>query len=159
MIDGMDPKELRRREKRYRVIKRAKIVFGSLVIDCIVLNISKNGACVKTLVEVAVPEHVVLSFPNGGAFRAHRRWSKDHEVGFSLNGPAPLTGQDRLLAIAAFDALSMNAPQRPISILRDAGFFDDPALGSAADEAEAAYSRMLDVLQARITLRSMIPNE
>jgi hypothetical protein len=155
----MDPTELRRREGRYRVIKRAKIVFGNSVIDCIVLNISKNGACIKTLAEVAVPEHVVLSFQNGGSFRAHRRWSKDHEFGFSLNGPAPLTGQDRLLAISAFDALSMCAPQRAISILRAAEFFDDPTLGAAADEAEAAYGRLLDVLQARITLRSIIPKE
>jgi len=73
MIDEMDPRGLRRREERYRVIKGAKIIFGETVIDCLVLNISRSGACIKTLSEVAVPEYVILSFPNGGSFRAQRR--------------------------------------------------------------------------------------
>jgi hypothetical protein len=159
MVDGLDPNELRRREGRYRVIKGAKIVFGSTVIDCIVLNISKGGACIKTLADVAVPEHVILSFPNGGSFSAHRRWAKDREIGFLLNGPSPLSAQDRLLAIAARDALSISPPQRPISTLRAAGFFDDPALAAAADEAEAAYNRLLGLLQERIALKSIMPDK
>ena len=158
MEDGMDPKELRRREGRYRVLKGAKITFGNTVVDCIVLNISKSGACVKTLADVAVPEHVILAFANGGSFSAHRRWARDREIGLQLNGPAPLSVQDRLLAVTARDALSISPPQRSISTLRAAGFFDDPALAAAADEAEAAYNRLLGLLQERIALKSLVPD-
>jgi hypothetical protein len=154
----MDPKEHRRREERYRVIKAAKLIFGNSEIGCIVVNISKSGACIKTLAEVAVPEHVILKFPHDGSFRAHRVWSKGQEFGFSLNGLAPLSRQDQLLAISALNALSMSAPHTPISILRDAGFFDDPALAAAADEVEAAYGRLFEQLQSRIALKSIIPN-
>jgi len=159
MIDEMDPRGLRRREERYRVIKGAKIIFGETVIDCLVLNISRSGACIKTLSEVAVPEYVILSFPNGGSFRAQRRWSKDREVGFLLTGPAPLSGAHRLLAISARDALSINNPKKPISTLRAEGFFNDPALAAAADEVEAAFGRLLAILQERIALKPMGPSE
>ena len=158
MVEGMDPKELRRREVRYRVIKAATLIFGDLEIDCIVVNISKGGACVKTLAEVALPEHVILKFQNDGSFRAQRIWSKGQEFGFSLTGLAPLSGRDQFLAISALNALSMSAPRTPINILRDAGFFDDPTLAAAADEVDAAYGRLLDQLQSRIAMKSIIPN-
>jgi hypothetical protein len=81
------------------------------------------------------------------------------EMGFVLEGPAPLTQQAALLALSAFEALPSNDLEEPIRILRDARFFDDPVLGQAAEEIEAAYARFKTVLRARISLKPLESND
>jgi hypothetical protein len=154
-----DKIEDERREKRHGLIKRAKIVVGNSVIDCAVVNVSTSGARVRTGAVVVVPEHVVLRFSGGSAFVAQRRWSRGMEMGFVLNGPAPLTEHAALTALSAFEALPSNDLEAPIRILRDARFFDDPVLGQAAEEVEAAYARFKAILRARIALKPLEPND
>ena len=55
----------RRTEHRARAIKSGKLVYGGFsptVIDCIVHDLSEDGACVETEVMVEVPESLTLVF-------------------------------------------------------------------------------------------------
>jgi hypothetical protein len=149
----------KRRERRHAVIKRAKIVFGGSIIDCLVVDVSTCGARVCTSALVLVPELVVLRFSGGSAFIAHRRWSRGMEMGFMFEGPAPLTEHAASVASQAFEALPSHALEEPIRILRDARFFDDPELDRAAEQLEDAYARFKTILEARISLKPFEPNE
>src|ERR1035437_3166874 len=66
---------------------------------------------------------------------------------------------DWLISGSAFEALPSNDLEAPIRILRDARFFDDPVLGQAAEEVEAAYARFKTILRARIALKPLEPND
>src|ERR1035437_9621825 len=129
-----DKIEDERREKRHGLIKRAKIVVGNSVIDCAVVNVSTSGARVRTGAVVVVPEHVVLRFSGGSAFVAQHRWSRGMEMGFVLNGPAPLTEHAALLALSAFPAYQ---PISPLCVDGPAGE-SGGACGGAAERADHA---------------------
>jgi hypothetical protein len=143
----------RRGETRHRVIKRAQIIFQNSVIDCTVLDVSTNGARVRTNAIVITPEQVIVQFRGGGAFFARRRWSRGMEMSFVFDRPAPLNQNAALVALSAFEALSAKGLEEAVRILRVSGFFDDPVLGQAAEEAEAAYARFETALRARVISR------
>jgi PilZ domain len=153
MSGSIDPADQRRRETRTGVIKRAKIVFGRSVIDCVVLDVSPGGARVRTEVVVSMPEQVVLRFSGGSAYVAQLQWALGTELGYRFDGLAPLAEDVASLALSAFNALPANDLEAPMRLLRSARFFDDPALTRAAEDAEAAYARFKAALKARITFQ------
>jgi hypothetical protein len=139
----------RRGETRQRVIKGAQLIFSNTVIDCTVLDVSTTGARVRTAAVVVTPELVILQFRGGGAFHARRRSSLGMEISFSFDRPAPLAGNAALVAVAALNVLPGKGLREAVRILRSAAFFDDPVLGQAAEEAEAAYARFEAALGER----------
>jgi hypothetical protein len=149
MDPSIDEAPDRRRETRHRVIKSAQMIFQNSVIDCAVLDVSTSGARVRTGAIVITPELVILQFRGGGAFYARRRSSLGMEISFSFDRPAPLAGNAALVAVAALNVLPGKGLQEAVRILRSAAFFDDPALGQAAEEAEAAYARFEAALGER----------
>jgi hypothetical protein len=139
----------RRREARDRVIKGAQLIFHNSVIDCTVLDVSTTGARVRTAAVVVTPELVIVQFRGGGAFYARRRSSLGMEISFSFERPAPLAENAALVAVAALNVLPGKGLEEAVRILRAAAFFDDPVLGHAAEEAEAAYARFEAALGER----------
>jgi hypothetical protein len=139
----------RRRETRDRVIKSAQMIFHDSVIDCTVMDVSPNGARVRTSAVVVTPEQVILQLRGGAAFFARRRWARGMEISFIFDGPAPLREHAAIMASSALEALPAKGLEKAIGILRAAAFFDDPVLGHAAEEAEAAYARLEAALNQR----------
>lgn len=79
-----------RRPGRCRMFKPAQIAFGASVLDCVLLDISPDGAqaCLKASVEM--PEVVTLRLPWGASRSVRRCWQQGAHVGFEVVGTAPL---------------------------------------------------------------------
>ena len=73
----------RRKIPRLRVTKDAKIVLGtSLMIDCVVHDLTTVGARVEIQDAIDLPEVVDVTFDGGHTFRSCRlRWRKSNEGG------------------------------------------------------------------------------
>ena len=140
----------RRGANRDRVIKSAQMIFHDSVIDCIVMDISADGAKVRTSSVVVVPEQLVLQLRGGASFFARRTWSRGLEISFAFDGSRPLAENATLVALSALEALRAKGLGEATRILRAAGFFEDPVLGQAAEDAEAAYARF----EAALTVRA-----
>ena len=145
--------DTRRRDARTGVLKRAKIAFGRVVIDCVVLDVSSSGARVRTDVVATIPEQVVLRFSGGGAYVASVQWTLGTELVFAFDSLAPLAEDVASLALSAFNALPANDLDIPIRLLRSVRFFDDPVLAKATEAAEAAYAHFKTTLKERIHFR------
>ena len=83
---GLLPVE-RRREKRSRTLKLGKLLYGGVnptVIDCLIFNMSENGARVEISVMIDVPEVFFLR-TNGNIERlARRRWGLGNQMGIEF---------------------------------------------------------------------------
>jgi hypothetical protein len=140
----------RRRSTRQTVLKRANLIAGEQVYDCVVLDSSATGARVSTGSVVPLPDRIELRFPSGASLPAVIRWSRGAEIGleFMAEG-ATLRDQAAELAWAAYEQLRDGRLDKAMRMLRTENFFDDPALRAAAVEAEEAYNRLESVLRQR----------
>ena len=134
---------------RQAVLKGAQIVFGQSVIDCLVLNISGTGARVRTGAVVQVPEQVTLRFRGGAVAIATRRWARGAEIGFSMDAAVSLAEEPARLAWRIYESIRHRPLDEPLRLLGERSFFDDVALRTAAEEAEAAWLRFEALLVAR----------
>jgi hypothetical protein len=76
--------EERRKLARHTVLKSAKIMFGnqSSLIDCIVCNITSDGACLNFTATMPTAESLALSFDNFRSTRACRViWRQPDRLG------------------------------------------------------------------------------
>lgn len=69
--------EDRRKSERRRVLRRGRIVFrkGHSAIDCVLMNLSDHGACLRGPAMLVVPKHFELRIENGPSYdveTAHR---------------------------------------------------------------------------------------
>jgi hypothetical protein len=78
-----------RRPGRTRVIKAAQIAFDGSVLDCVLLDISPNGAQVYLPAPVDVSDLVTLRLPDGEALDMRRRWRNGARIGFEFARTAP----------------------------------------------------------------------
>jgi hypothetical protein len=140
----------RRRSTRQTVLKRATLIAGEQVYDCVVLDSSATGARVSTGAVVPLPDRVELRFPSGASLQAAIRWSRGAEIGleFMAEG-ASLRDQAAELAWSAYEQLRDGRLDKAMRVLRAENFFDDPALRVAALEAEEAYARLEAALRQR----------
>jgi hypothetical protein len=76
----------RRKHRRSRVLKSAKLVLGSSsVIDCVVRNLTNNGARVLVSNATTLPEHLHLTFDNGRTSYACKVvWRRLDETGLEF---------------------------------------------------------------------------
>jgi len=79
-----------RRGRRNARFERARITFEGLAFDCLVENLSDNGARVRFGNPIALPELFVLRFQDGRSRPVERRWADTRVVGirYSDAGPA-----------------------------------------------------------------------
>jgi len=76
--------EDRRQLARNSVLKSAKIVYEnqSSLIDCIVCNLTSNGACLRFATTMHAPESFELSFDNFRSTRiCHVAWRQTDTLG------------------------------------------------------------------------------
>jgi hypothetical protein len=77
----------RRREQRSRTLKSGKLLYGGVnptVIDCLIFNMSENGARVETNVTIDVPSVFSLRTNDNSERRARRRWAIGNEMGIEF---------------------------------------------------------------------------
>ncbi|WP_331535303.1 PilZ domain-containing protein [Acidocella sp.] len=78
-----------RREPRFRTLKSGKLLyggFGQTVVDCVVLDLSKNGARAETTVTapVPVPEFLTLRMNDNVSRPARRCWTRGNQIGIEF---------------------------------------------------------------------------
>lgn len=139
----------RRATGRQPVLKTGQIVFHGSVIDCVLLDISTEGARVRTPTVTAVPEKVTLRVRGGAVFPAVRRWARGTEIGLAFAGSLSLAEERMQEALAIGKLLRDHGLNAAVQRLAAVNFFDDPELRRLADEAEAAHARLETALAAR----------
>ena len=144
--DSEDTKRLAARET---VLKSGQIVFRDIVVDCVILDISAEGARVRTAVMVPVPERVTLRLRGGAMCPAVRRWARGTEIGLAFSGSVSLAQERAQEALMICKALQDEGLGEALRRLRAVNFFDDPELQDAAEEAEAAKAKLEAALKAR----------
>jgi hypothetical protein len=133
----------RRRLRRAGVLKRAQVAAGNALHECLILDSSEAGVRIETNLPMALPDRVVLRLGDGQAITAKPVWICGRSVGLAFAEEERDLGPDtaaRLLAIGEV----LNEGQFDVAIrqIRAARFFEDPALRTATEEAEAARLRL-----------------
>jgi hypothetical protein len=78
----------RRRHDRFRLFRPAHLVVDDTVLDCVLVDISPDGAQVCLVAGAELPERVTLLLPNAGIRHLRRRWQQGSFVGFEALGDA-----------------------------------------------------------------------
>ncbi|MBP0446817.1 PilZ domain-containing protein [Roseomonas sp. SSH11] len=141
-----------RRGRRDRVLKSAQVVFGGAAIDCVVLDISSNGARVSFSSPVEVPELLALRLNDGSTYPALRRWVRGTDMGLQFTGPVMASGDEGHLRRAhqAMEALRAARGMGWLEILRAERHFGDEALREAAHALEAAHQQLEAALMPHV---------
>ena len=77
---GPDPRSVAQR----RMDRTAQIAFGGSVLDCALLETSRNGARVRLLAPAEVPETATLRLRSGESWMVERCWRKGPQIGFKV---------------------------------------------------------------------------
>jgi hypothetical protein len=144
----------KRQKPRESVLQRGQLIFRDSVIDCVVLDISAEGARVRTAVVVQIPDRVTLKVRGGAVLPAVQRWARGTEIGLAFAGQLSLTDERTQEARMIGRTLHEDGLAEALRRLRAANFFDDPELREMAEEAEAAKNRLEAALKARGGQRS-----
>jgi hypothetical protein len=143
-----------RHDGRKGYLKRAQIVFGGALVDCVVENMSATGARVRLGNPTPLPETFALRFHDGTAHAARRRWSHGIAVGIEFEGAGPAAEADRRHMAEAVQEASLAAdPAAVLRLLRNAWFFGDEALRRAAADLELAHIRFTAALAPYTAVR------
>jgi PilZ domain len=78
----------RRRHDRHRLFRPAYVMVDDALLDCVLVDISPDGAQVCLVAWADLPEHVTLLLPNAGVRHLRRRWQQGSFVGFEALGDA-----------------------------------------------------------------------
>lgn len=149
-MDGSLAVRDRRAAPREGVLRRARLLVGDAVHDCIMLDSSEGGARVRLGTLVSLPAKVELHMAGGARRTASPRWSRGMDVGLSFDAETGTLGAaESDLAWAAYEQLRDGRLDPAMRLLRDATFFGDDSLRRAATEAEAARDRLEAMLRAR----------
>lgn len=148
----MDPAatENRRRSPRSSMLKRAQVVAGEAVYDCVVLDGSADGARIQLEVPMTLPDQVELRFRGGVSAPARQRWGRGVEWGLELlDDGRRLDSLRAKLAWDAYEALRDGRLDLALRQLQQEAWFEDEALREAAEAAAAARDRLEDALRRR----------
>lgn len=148
----------KRGEGRKVVLKRAKVAFDGIGIDCIVENMSGGGARVRSGHPIPLPEVLELRFPDGTSHPVLRRWAHGEVAGFEFTGAGPAAEAERRhLATAVQDAVAAADPAETMRLLRQVWFFGDEGLRRAAEALETARARFVAALDPHVARRPVAP--
>ena len=143
-----------RSDTRKSFLKRAQIIDGATVLDCVVENLSATGARLRFGVPIPVPATFVLRFLGGASHAARRRWARGTAVGIVFDGEGPAgEAERRHLVETVRDAALKTDPAAMLALLRAAWFFGDEGLQRAAADLEVAQSRFTTALAPHMPAR------
>ena len=143
-----------RHDARKSLLKRAQVINGSTVLDCVVENLSATGARLRFGVPLPVPDTFALRFPDGALHPARRRWARGTAVGIAFEGEGPVGEAKRQHLAEAVRGASLAAdPAAMLALLHTAWFFGDEALRRAAAEFEMAHGRLTTALAPHMPAR------
>ena len=77
----------RRRAQRGRTFRSAKLLYGSAnqsVLDCLLVELSADGARVETAIMSQVPEILLLRLADGAEHKARRAWATGNLIGLEF---------------------------------------------------------------------------
>lgn len=145
-----DPPANRRRAPRTSMLKRAQIVAGEAIYDCVVLDGSADGARIQLQLPMPLPEQVELRFVGGITAPARQRWHRGTEWGLELvEEGRRLNRLQAERAWAAYEALRDGQLDQALRMLREDRCFDDEALREATEAAAEACARLETALRRR----------
>ena len=102
----------RRRFTRSTVVWAGRLLHAGGKTDCVVLNISINGAKVQTTEPYAGPDAIALEIPRFGRFEGKIVWRKNNAMGIAFDeDPAKVA----TVIGAAVPATTNNPKKTPIS--------------------------------------------
>ena len=80
------PTQERRNVARHRALKRAQIVFKGheAVIDCVVVNLSDRGACLKVESPIGIPDSFDLVLDHAFVGNCRVTWRKVTRIGVAF---------------------------------------------------------------------------
>lgn len=143
-----------RQDHRKVFLKRAQIIAGGGVIDCVVENLSATGARLRLTDPMPLPAAFALRFLNGTSHAARRSWSRGTAVGITFEGGGPAAEAERRHLVEAVQEASLAAdPVAMLGLLRTAWFFGDEALRRAAADLELAQVRFTTALAPHMRRR------
>lgn len=145
----MTPLDEKRDGKRQSVLKKAKLIWGNSVVDCLVLEQSDAGVRVSMFIPMHVPEQVVIHLGGGAVRPATQRWTHGTEIGFEFGGIAKLDAVGANEARAILVDLCEVGLNDIIARLAAVRYFDDAELSSTALTAQAALQRLEAALRRR----------
>jgi hypothetical protein len=71
-----------------RTIKPAQIAFGGSIVECALLDASRDGARVQLLAPAELPEVAILRLRSGESWTVRRQWQQGAQAGFRVVGTA-----------------------------------------------------------------------
>ena len=81
-----------RQAGRKGFLKRAQVIDGNTVLDCLIENMSVVGARLRFAHPTPLPEAFALRFPDGTSHAARRRWSRGTAAGDRIRRRRPHRG-------------------------------------------------------------------
>ena len=91
----------RRKESRYQSAFKAKVSCHDRQADCVISNLSRNGAMIRGSITVEINDVVDIHMPGVGILQARVEWVDEGGFGVSLAFDKPAS--DRALAQDALD--------------------------------------------------------
>ena len=137
-----------RKAERQSVLKMAKVMTGTSLYDCIIIDFSTKGARIRFGSATALPDAVSLQLPDGTSYDAIRRWTRGDEVGLEFLADTSLGREAREQAWLIREQL-IHQPFRPLESLKRADYFDDEPIRVAAVAVFAALVELETVLKRR----------
>ena len=77
-----------RRHARHQLFRPAYVMVDDALLDCVLVDISPDGAQVCLVAWAELPERVTLLLPNAGSRPMRRCWQQGSFIGFEALGDA-----------------------------------------------------------------------
>ena len=137
-----------RKAERQSVLKMAKVMTGTSLYDCIIIDFSTKGARIRFGSATALPDAVSLKLPDGTSYDAIRRWTRGDEVGLEFLADTSLGREAREQAWLIREQL-IHQPFPPLESLKRVDYFDDEPIRVAAVAVFVALVELETVLKRR----------
>lgn len=142
-----DSDDNHRRAARLPALKSAKVHFGGSVVDCLVYDMSSEGARISTETPVQFPDEVTIELRSGALWSAVRRWQRGVEAGLEFGQFAGLNSEATQRALTVHAELRGSGTRTVLEHLDREGCFDSPAVREASKAFGEAYAKLDEALK------------
>jgi hypothetical protein len=150
-----------RRAARHRLIKSAQMIFPAegMISDCVVFDLSDEGALVELKNIALVPPEVVLCLSTEDIFLAQRIWQMGKKLGLQFV-KRESAEHDTVKSLRLIESiLDKYGPLITAKTLRAARHYSDEDFRRAIEEAEDAEAKLTSILSAIKTIALLTPKQ